>query len=227
MACAAGTAWRNYFVRVNERRQLDYSAKEGQDKDRQLNNLWEMEDVLYRTRGGETFWTVKNGYIESTEKQLQDLNNLLCDKKLVEELMSKLRIGIQWDTQVTDCVENPAFVTQTYNSAISINYSTVDNKELWEPLAKLVLEASYEATLLTAVIHNANLVSRGQFPQPVLLTKVGAGVFGNKVEWVAEAIAKAIQKIRSLGCYLDIKVVDFGQISDYIKIQEVCSQLPN
>jgi hypothetical protein len=67
------------------------------------------------------------------------------------QLRGKLRIGVHWDVEVTDA-PGPArpIVSQAFCSAVPISYSGID-KSLWEPLAILVLEAAYEATMLSAV----------------------------------------------------------------------------
>jgi len=68
------------------------------------------------------------------------------------------------------------------------------------PLARLVLEAAYEATLHAAVLHGAER-------QKVVLTALGGGVFGNKPAWIAEAVVKAIAKFKNAG--LDIVINEF------------------
>ncbi|MEZ5382483.1 MAG: hypothetical protein R2754_11910 [Microthrixaceae bacterium] len=56
----------------------------------------------------------------------------------------------------------------------------------FEPFARLVLEASYEATLRTAALS----VERGGNPA-VFLTMLGGGVFGNDQDWIIDAIDRA------------------------------------
>ena len=65
----------------------------------------------------------------------------------------------------------------------------------WESLAKLVLEATYEATMCAAVI-NAHLHGHQAGSNRVFLTRVGAGVFGNADEWVDAAINSALEKFK-------------------------------
>ncbi len=74
---------------------------------------------------------------------------------------------------------------------------------MWEPLARLVLDAAYEATLLATALHADHDAPR------VFLTLLGAGAFGNPVGWVVAAIARAAEQTHALG--LDIKVVSHGQ----------------
>ena len=68
-----------------------------------------------------------------------------------------------------------------------------------------MLEASYEATLLTAAEHSAAGGSN-----TVLLTRVGGGVFGNADEWIDDAIVRALGIVEHAG--LDVRLVSRGQV---------------
>ncbi len=71
--------------------------------------------------------------------------------------------------------------------------------EAWEPFARLALEAGYEATLLAA------LGAEG----PVYLTLLGGGAFGNRSEWVLEALERALEMF---GAYdLDVRIVSYDR----------------
>jgi hypothetical protein len=72
------------------------------------------------------------------------------------------------------------------------------NQGLWEPLARLVLEAAYEATLHAAVFAGI---------KTVVLTALGGGVFGNKNEWISEAIVRAITIFADAG--LDVVINEY------------------
>jgi hypothetical protein len=61
-----------------------------------------------------------------------------------------------------------------------------------------VLEAAYEATLLAG--------SRTA-DRRVFLTLLGGGVFGNRMEWIVDAMQYAIARTRDLG--LDIRIVSY------------------
>lgn len=217
IACAAGTAVRNYVVPSFK------EIRVGQVAQDQLNGLMDIEAFLCKKYNlTQPWWTVKSGYIESTNNDLKALNQELLNPNFVNELKKLLRIGIQWNTEVTHHdrynlsvnwalpLEQRPLVTQTYNSALSIAYSFAD-PSLWEPFAKLILDASYEATLWTAVINNFKRVERGLLPQAVVLTAVGGGVFGNKPIWIGAAIGKAIKKIRAFGADLKVCVNHYAQ----------------
>ena len=103
-------------------------------------------------------------------------------------------------------------VTQTYNSAISIGYSHRATIEQWEPITRTVLEATYEATLLVGIIKTMEAIVRTRSSSttttnhpntditpsslpPIYLTKVGGGVFGNKPQWIVDAIQYALHRV--------------------------------
>ena len=238
MACAAGTAYRNYLVHVPR---SDGTCQRGQTKDEQLNALRGIEVFM-----GKPYWQVTNGYIESTDEALDELNaTVLSNPHFANAIKSRLMIGIQKDTQVTSPYDiliptannsyicqtgkYPHFVTQTYNSAVGIAYSQC-NKASWVPLAKLILEASYEATLLVGALntlrwlraHADTIDHDGMCARititdlpAIFLTKIGTGVFGNDDSWVQEAITKACERVSSdHRVPLNVKIVHYGNKVD-------------
>jgi hypothetical protein len=126
-------------------------------------------------------------------------------------LVDCIRIGAQLGTEVTletrwTKPASPAIVSQAYCSAISCAYSGLSN-EKWAPLAKIVLDGAYEATLLAAALD----VAQGRGSGVVFLTMLGGGVFGNSDEWIAAAIARAVHRARDLA--LTVKVCHFRSIN--------------
>ena len=216
VACAAGTAYRKYLVPVPfPKRCKQEPGRRGQTKQHQLNGLADVEEYLLReTSLGECPWTVTNGYIESSRAKLAELNQLLSSpgNDLYDHMISRIRIGVQEDTAVTDDRSLNTKVTQTYNSAISIGYSSLP-VALWKPVAQVVLDATYEATLLVGVLQSRS----GAPPPTVFLTKVGGGVFGNDGAWIRQAMARAIRKVETYGVPLDIRIVHYGSIEQEYK----------
>jgi len=96
-------------------------------------------------------------------------------------------------------------VSQVYCSALPVAYSDA-LKMVWKPLATLVLEAAYEATLLAGMV---NFAATGR--NVVWLTRLGGGVFGNASHWIDAAIAKAISRLPQSG--LDIRLVSHGGLT--------------
>jgi hypothetical protein len=88
-------------------------------------------------------------------------------------------------------------------------------KEDWEALARLVLEAAYEATLLAAV----EQATAGK-SSTVMLTRVGGGAFGNADAWVDDAIVRALRIVEYAG--LDVRLVSYGQVER--SMQDIADQ---
>jgi hypothetical protein len=146
---------------------------------------------------------MENGYALPTEDGLSRLNVILnnASKGEKERLRGLLRIGVHSDTEVT--FQNAGHrVTQLYCSAMPVSYGT-GPKDSWKEIAKLVLEAAYEATLLAAI---SNAAKTGN--NSVFLTLLGGGAFGNKEDWIIDAIVRAVGLVSHSG--LEINLVSFG-----------------
>lgn len=200
IACGAGTIYRNYFADVN--------GETGQTHDNQIDCLKEIGIALENDKLG--LWKMSNGYALATSEGLKHIKNILNDLSSdeYEQLKGLLRIGIQSDTQVT-INDSSNFVSQAYCSALPIAYTNV-NLSLWEPFARLVLEATYEATIYAA-LNNYQKTNN----KKVFLTLVGGGVFGNKVEWILDAIEKALIKFKQTP--LDVMIVSYGNSNSFVR----------
>jgi len=178
VAAGAGTIYRNYLAQVNGRK--------GQSSDNQIDCLLDIGSTLGNAGG--RLWSMRNGYALATVEGLDEISTRLgaMSRQARDALRQKLRIGIQWDTQVTirGCQH---LVTQVYGSALPVAYLP-HTDGLWEKFARLVLEASYEATLWAAVL---NFAMTGN--NRVYLTLLGGGAFGNDDEWIIAAIERALE----------------------------------
>jgi hypothetical protein len=193
IAAGAGTIYRNYFAIVN--------GRIGQTAENQIDCLADLGAALGNHAG--RLWKMRNGYALATKPGLAEISQRIeaaSDVRL-EELRSRLRIGIQWNTQVTlaGCRH---LVSQAYCSALPVAYSRLATS-LWERFARLILEALYEATLSAAVL-NAQASGVGT----VYLTAVGGGAFGNPSEWILSALERALDLHRKTA--LDVAIVSFG-----------------
>lgn len=213
LACAASTVWRNYFLPVEP----EGTGHRGQRAACQLNCLRDVQALL-----GEGLVDVRNGYTSSSclERLAERVGALSEDGK--DEVRAALRIGVQWNAEVTDMrvehQKNPATnkwekattrcdpVTQVFCSALSIHPSAAP---LWEPLARLVLDAAYEATLAVAALNLQRGASRD-----VYLTLLGAANFHNKPEWIEGAIRRALEVHRQSG--LRVHIVHFSSSSPQV-----------
>ncbi len=193
MAAAAGTLFRNYFVKIN--------GAVGQTAENQIDCLSDIGEALENRE--HAFWQMRNGYAMLEYDKLERLKEMLGsipDEKL-DTLRGALRIGIQQDTEVT--LDGASHcVSQAYCSALPVGYHGFP-VEMWQPFAQLILDASYEATLCVAIL-NANKSGNNK----VFLTLVGGGVFGNRQEWILKAVERALSLYPKWG--LDIRMVSYG-----------------
>ncbi len=200
IACGAGTIYRNYFVNVN--------GQIGQTSTNQIDCLKEIGKELENNKYH--YWQMKNGYALPSKEGLQIISKKIksLSENDYEYLMGKLMIGIQWDSEVT-ISDNGNLITQVYCSALPVAYSDIE-VELWADFAKLILEAAYEATLYVA-LKNYEKTKNNK----VFLTLIGGGAFGNKKEWIFNAMGKSIKKFSNTP--LDIKIVSYGSSNQYTK----------
>lgn len=200
IACGAGTIYRNYFAKVN--------GKIGQTSENQIDCL---EDIGKELNNEDLLlWKMSNGYallnqdgLLNINKQLSKLNN-----QEREYLKGKLNVGVQWNTEVT-ITEEKQIVSQIYCSALPVSYSYIESF-YWESFARVILEATYEATLCSAVI---NLKKNDS--NKVFLTLVGGGAFGNESYWIIESLIKVIDKFKETP--LDIKIVSYGNSNSLLR----------
>jgi hypothetical protein len=148
-------------------------------------------------------WEMQNGYILPSQSSLTEISNHLrglsgSDR---DKLRQQLRIGLQWDTAVT-LGNAQHLVSQAYCSALPVAYS-FHPPELWADFAKLILEASYEATICAAIL-NAKKTGNNQ----LFLTLLGGGAFGNETAWIMKAIHRALNLYRHID--LDVAIVSYG-----------------
>jgi len=180
VACGAGTIYRRYFVPLG-------GPRPGQSAERQIDTLVDLCRALGNDDRG--LWRMRNGYALATAEGLERISRRLAasNEDARDALRQLLRIGIQWETEVT--LEGAGHrVSQAYCSALPVAYSPHPAR-LWEPFARLILEAAYEATLHAALL---NLHTHGD-PR-VYLTLLGGGAFGNDPRWIREAMDRALKR---------------------------------
>jgi len=194
VAAGAGTIYRNYFVPVGN--------QIGQTADCQIDCLTDIGQALGNDQ--DRLWEMCNGYVVADESGLVEISERLGNSTAAERnrLRGCLRIGLQWDTQVTlpGCEH---LVSQAYCSALPVAYNHQPVSR-WEPFARLILEAAYEATMCAGVI---NFHKTGN--KIVYLTLIGGGVFGNKTSWITDSLERALRIHRHAG--LDVRIVSYGR----------------
>jgi hypothetical protein len=196
-AAGAGTIYRNYFAPVGKHI--------GQTKDHQIDTLADLRSAL---PGGDRI-TMRNGYALADSGTLQTIKSALesASPAALDALRVGLRIGLHWDVQITaKGAPQGQCVSQAYCSALPVSYNRDSAPGLWQPFARLVLEAAYEATLLAGVINAA----RPGGSNSVYLTLLGGGAFGNERQWILDAIRRALENVR--GQALDVCLVSYGHV---------------
>jgi hypothetical protein len=201
IAAGAATVYRNYLVPVG--------GGTGQNAERQLDGSLELRRGLARGMGvlEESLWTMRNGYAIPTSYSLDCISEFLegLGEPERDELRGLLRVGLHRDVEVTDAPAPGPTVTQAFCSAMPVSYSKLHDAR-WEPLARLVLEAAYEATLLEGVLNARRGPSRR-----VLLTMLGGDSFGNDPSWILGAMGRALDIVADFG--LDVAIVSYGPAS--------------
>lgn len=195
IACGAGTIYRNYFVEIG--------SQIGQTENHQIDCL----ELIGKELGNGPslpLWSMRNGYALIGQEGLLAINQklTLLTAAQRESLKGKLKVGIQWDTEVT-ITEDKQRVSQIYCSALPVAYCQPASTH-WERFARIVLEATYEATLYAALINRDKYGS-----DLVYLTLVGGGAFGNEEPWIFESLEKAVNKFKSVP--LDVRIVSYGK----------------
>ena len=194
MACPAATVFRNYLCQDGV----------GQGE-KQLDLLAGVGDVVGNIHG--RYWTMRNGYAMPTtpEAFLELSRQLRNDKELCAAAESALRVGVHAETQVKPPLAHR--VAQVFCSALPVAYcrGKIIDELVWEPFARLVLRAAYEATL---AIGAGRAASSSTGRAAIFLTAIGDGAFGNKTAWVREALVDALDKYRTSP--LDVTLVHYG-----------------
>jgi hypothetical protein len=164
------------------------------------------------------FWILRNGYaLPATPKSVAKLGTLLSsDAALHAAAKEAVEVGVHWSTAVSlKQAPSAHTVTQVFCSALPVAYAKGTQSTDWEPFARLVLGAAYEATLLAAC---ALSTERGGARVRVYLTLLGGGAFGNRSRWIFDAIAGAMAKVKAAP--LDVVLVHFGPIpADAAKLE--------
>lgn len=203
IACGAGTIYRNYFV--------DLGTQIGQTAHKQIDCLSDVGAILNNRE--RKLWAMTNGYALASSEGLKSISRELSGltETDYEALKGKLRIGVQNNAEVTISADKIK-VSQCYCSALPVGYSNIPALQ-WEAFSRFVLEATYEATFYAAL---QNFKRTGN--NRLFLTLVGGGVFGNKSEWIFDAIGLALSRFAKVP--LDVKIVSYGasngQVQDFI-----------
>jgi len=207
MACSPGTIYRNYLINGHGQGQGQSGGTQG----KQIDNLDNVGTILGNYK--EKYFSMTNGYALPTQNDsIKSLRRKLehGGSATINNAMKELKVGVHWDTEVvnTNSMHNqdPHLVTQVYSSALPISYDRFNSNTIdFEPFARLVLDATYQATFaVAAIIAMKNKNQRVN----LYLTKIGGGAFGNDPKWIVDAIRKSIHKYKSYP--LNVHLVHYG-----------------
>jgi chaperonin cofactor prefoldin len=217
LAAPAATLFRNYCVKHSVNKADANGTHEGQ-LTQQLNLLSDALNIFKQIKIDE-FIDYKNGYILRKEDRSPKNNEPYetiglylnttndNDESLYKMFVDKVRVGVQWDTQVWDIPKQK--VCQVFCSGLSMAYdpTQVDiTNESVVTFCTAVLEGAYECTLLAAEAKRRQL-KKDRIK--VFLTQVGCGVYENKTEWVAYVLKKLFTTYKNLP--LDVCMLIRGQ----------------
>ncbi|HYV83151.1 MAG TPA: hypothetical protein VE931_06545 [Pyrinomonadaceae bacterium] len=197
IAAGAGTIYRNYFANVN--------GQTGQSANNQIDCLADIGAALGNTES--RLWEMRNGYALCTQSGLVEIAQRLqaSSESELDRLRQLLRIGIQWNTQVT-LNDSTHTVSQAYCSALPVAYSRHPS-HLWAPFARLILEAAYEATICATILNSES--------NRLFLTLLGGGAFGNDTAWIIGGIQRALTLYKNVE--LDVAIVSYGSTNPYVQ----------
>ena len=117
IAAGAGTIYRNYFAIVKGQ-----TGQSAQSANNQIDCLADIGAALGHTEN--RLWEMRNGYALASQSGLVEIAHRLqaSGESELDSLRQLLRIGIQWNTQVTRN-DSKHTVSQAYCSALPVAYS--------------------------------------------------------------------------------------------------------
>ena len=204
MAAGAATIYRNHFVPLD--------GQPGQTAARQIDCLRDVAALLGQPP--QPLWSMRNGYALASAAGLQQVNRQLgaMTTAPLDALRAALRVGVHEDVEVTRGPHTGHCITQVFGSAVPVSYSG-QPAAAWEGLARLVLQASYEATLWAGVLNAARTGCRD-----VYLTLLGGGAFGNPLPWIVDALQHALGAVERPG--LALRIVSFGPVPRELRARQ-------
>ena len=212
MACPSALVYRNYFVK-HFKNNTQYNGQ----CEQQIDNLEDIGELLKNTTN--QFWIMQNGYVIIDNVTKLEQVSTEINRKPSNSVRDVLRVGVHWSTSVVDNTKKNLMkhrVCQVYASAlpVSTTYNTnipYTHIDTWTDFAKCILDGSYMATLCIAAL----IALKSQRRITCYLTLIGGGAFGNKPEWIIEAIKKALDEYAVYP--IDVKLVHLNTFSKQYK----------
>lgn len=204
ISAAPGTIWRHYFIfkdgiHTQDAYGTSQAWRQGRDfagnNHRQLCIFKELFDQAYQELG--VMVPVHNGY------PLLPLNSQKTEQlaHVIAKHHDLLKIGVHTDITVTHglrqgnnhqllAAQERPLINQVFCTAIDLNGTNDGTNPEAQKIAKTILQAQIEATILAAMQNNSDTL---------LLTMLGCGVFGNDPLWIIEALEKLQDLITTSG----------------------------
>jgi len=175
IACPAATIFRNYFYSSN-----------GQVGGEQVDCLAGVAELVRNE--DHSYWTMRNGYcVPRVKGGIARLSRMIAsDPFLRDDVRSEVKVGVHWDTEVWGVDHS---VCQVFCSALPVGCEKSIRMVDWRASAQVVLESVFDATLTAAAV----LATQRGCRVKVYLTPVGGGWLGNRIEWIAGAIERALR----------------------------------
>lgn len=193
LACPGSLVYRNYFLngrgQAGQKQQLDCLAAAG--------------DLLKDSQ--QCYWKIRNGLmVPALSGSVAKLSaRIATEHGLGDRIRSKIQVGVHWDAEVWTGTHG---VCQVFCGAVPLSLVKTSSAESCAPLACVVLEAAYDATLAVAACLAAQRCARVK----VFLTLVGGGFCSNRLNWIADALSRAL--VAYADQPLDVCLVHYGQL---------------
>eukprot|EP00440_Ansanella_granifera_P039729 gb/GFBE01043092.1/.p1 GENE.gb/GFBE01043092.1/~~gb/GFBE01043092.1/.p1 ORF type:complete len:486 (+),score=86.20 gb/GFBE01043092.1/:1-1458(+) len=177
LSCPAAAVFRNYFAGP---------GGAGQSGERQLDCMSLIGDLLQNQK--QEHWTMRNGYcLPKVAGRVADLSSRIAGNGELEgQVRSRVQVGVHWDTEVASGSHR---VCQVHCSALPVACVKSARQSDWLGFAAPILQGAFDAVLAAA----ATLAARRSARVRVYLTALGLEPLGNRREWIADAIDRALQ----------------------------------
>lgn len=230
LACPAATVFRNYFINDTGQvgdNQLDLLSDVGTILENAVLKYWDM-------RNGYALPSRQGAMKELSDRlAIEDGLQRTCIDNSRVGVHWNTEVTPSSARRTRKTPSHGHKICQVFASALPVAYARGTSVQDWSAFAKLVLDAAYDSTLAVGAIlaqqrnqlHHSLLTpstasgstsgsSRNELVDSprvtVYLTALGGGAFGNRFNWIVDAIEKALHQYADMP--LDVKLVHYGSI---------------
>ncbi len=198
ISAAPGALLRNYFI--------NHPATHT-DPGHQINLLDDLVSAL-------PIISVNNGYLK-LPNAVATLNRVV---EFFELNNSMIKVGVHTDITVSHGLTsgsshylltgNRPLINQIFCAALDIGQGTNECSLGAENIARLLLLAQIEATIYAAAAENTEIL---------IIPLLGCGVFGNKPEWIVDALEGCARLITASGMCVVLNVFDKNSLDQKVR----------